>query len=83
MFTLEESYTSPGIDNSITYIVVASDCCKVADKTTEGTELVEYDLFTKDELDRLIRDNIMCGGISKLAYYSLKDNDNIYMKRKK
>ena len=83
IFILDEVYTSPGIDNSVTYVAVASDCIKTDEKSTEGTEYVDYDLFTEDELKYLIENNIMSGGINKLAYYSLKDNGSIYQKKLK
>lgn len=71
LFLVDEAYTSPGTDNSKTYIVVASNCIKIDEKSKDGTELVEYGLFSKKELDYLIDKNIMNGAMNKLAYYTL------------
>ncbi len=71
LFIIDDAYTSPGIDNSTTYIVVANNCIKTNDIKTEGTELVNYGLFSRDELKYLIDNNIISGALNKLAYYSL------------
>ena len=71
---LDEVYTSPGIDNSITYILIANDCVKTTEQKTDGTELVNYGLFNSRELDYFINNNIMCGSANKLAYYNLVVN---------
>lgn len=81
LFLIDEAYTSCGIDNSKTYIVVANNCKKTDEKVVvNGSEFVEYGLFSEKELDYLINKNIMSGAINKLAYYSLirnVDNCNI------
>lgn len=74
LFIVDEAYTSPGIDNSITYIVIANNCSKTNKKSSNGTELVNYGLFTKFELNYLIIKNIMNGAMNKLAYYNLINN---------
>lgn len=74
LFIIDEAYTSPGIDNSITYIVIANNCSKTNKKSSNGTELVNYGLFTEFELNYLIIKNIMNGAMNKLAYYNLINN---------
>lgn len=69
LFILDEAYTSPGTDNSVSYIVVANNCIKTDGKNTNGTELVNYGLFSEIELKYLINKNIMNGAMNKLAYY--------------
>ena len=95
LFIVDEAYTSPGIDNSITYIVVANNCIKTDEKTVNSTELINYGLFSEKELEYLINKNIMNGAMNKLAYYNLvnnvddcnvvymKSNQHIYKKQKK
>ena len=70
LFVIDYAYTSPGIDNSITYLVVADNCIKTDEKNCNGTELVNYGLFSKIELDYLINQNIIGGAMNKLAYYN-------------
>jgi len=94
LFVVDEAYTSPGTDNSITYIVVANNCIKTDEKSQNGTELVNYGLFKEAELEYLINENIMSGAMNKLAYYNLinnvddcnfinkKSNQHIYKKQK-
>jgi ADP-ribose pyrophosphatase len=74
LFILDEAYTSPGIDNSKTYIVVAANCRKKEEEYNSGIELVSYGLFTKEELDYLTSKNIMNGAMNKLAYYNIINN---------
>lgn len=73
---IDEAYTSPGIDNSYTYIILATDCVKTDDVKTRGNEFINYGLFSREELDYLIEKNIMSGSMNKLAYYSLNAGDN-------
>lgn len=84
LFIIDEVYTSVGIDNSISYIVIAKDCIKTNDVNHVGTEFLTYDLFTKHELEYLINNNIMNGAMNKLAYYNLICNidNNKRLKRK-
>ena len=74
LFLIDEAYTSPGTDNSKTYIVVANNCIKTDEKSEDGTELVEYGLFSEKELEYLINKNIMNGAMNKLEYYNLVNN---------
>lgn len=74
LFIVDEAYTSPGIDNSVTYIVIANNCIKYVEKNINGTELVSYGLFSERELNYLINNNIMNGALNKLAYYNLINN---------
>lgn len=74
LILLDEAYTSPGIDNSKTYIVLANNCIKTDELYIGGTELVDYELFTEKELKYLIYKNIMNGAMNKLAYYNLITN---------
>lgn len=71
MVILDEAYTSPGIDNSKTYIVLAENCQKVSIPTGKGTELLSFGVFTRHELDYLVDTNIMNGAMNKLAYFKL------------
>lgn len=87
MFILDEIFSSPGIDNSKTYIVVANNCVKTCEPRKDGTELVNYELFSLDELKYMIQNNIMNGASNKLAFYSLisntKDDDILYFEDEK
>ena len=74
LFLLDEAYTSPGTDNSKTYIVIANNCIKINEKSSNGTELVDYGLFSEKELEYLINNNIINGAMNKLAYYNLVNN---------
>lgn len=74
LFIVDEAYTSPGTDNSIIYIVIANNCIKINEKSSNGTELVDYGLFSEKELEYLINKNIMNGAMNKLAYYNLVNN---------
>lgn len=76
LFILDEVFSSPGIDNSKTYIVVANNCIKTHEVSKDGTELVDYGMFTFEELKYMIQNNIMNGAINKLAFYSLLSNTN-------
>ncbi|MBQ9072503.1 MAG: NUDIX hydrolase [Bacilli bacterium] len=94
LFIVDEAYTSPGIDNSITYIVVANNCIKLEEKNVNSTEFISYGLFKENELEYLINKNIMNGAMNKLAYYNLinnvadcnvvyvKSNKHVYKKQK-
>lgn len=74
LFIVDGAYTSPGIDNSITYIVIANNCIKKDKPSNNGTELINYGLFSKAELDYIVNTNIIYGAINKLAYYNLINN---------
>lgn len=74
LFIVDETYTSLGIDNSVTYIVVANNCTKTEEKDVNNTEFINYGLFKEKELNYLINKNIMNGAIDKLAYYNLVNN---------
>jgi len=74
LFLVDEAYTSPGTDNSKTYIVVANNCIKTDKKSINSTELVGYGLFLEKELEYLINKNIINGAMNKLAYYNLVHN---------
>lgn len=71
LFIVDEAYSASGIDNSVTYIVVANNCIKSDKKCISGTELVNYGVFSEKELKYLIASNIMNGAMNKLAYYTL------------
>jgi len=74
LFVVDEAYTSPGIDNSVTYIIMANNCIKTQEININGTELLNYGLFSEVELKYLIGKNIMNGAMNKLAYYNLINN---------
>lgn len=81
LFIVDEAYSAPGIDNSTTYIVVANNCIKSVEKSNDGTEFVNYGVFSEKELKYLIASNIIKGAMNKLAYYTLAfntDNCNIH-----
>ena len=69
---LDEFYYSVGIDNSICYIVRMKNSVKAFD--VNSNENLTYGIFTEEELKYLLNNNIMCGAINKLAYYSLQNN---------
>ena len=68
---LDEFYYSVGIDNSICYIVRMKNSVKAFD--VNSNENLTYGIFTEEELKYLLNNNIMCGGLNKLAYYSLQN----------
>ena len=68
---LDEFYYSVGIDNSICYIVRMKNSVKAFD--VNSNEKLTYGIFTEEELKFLLNNNIMCGGLNKLAYYSLQN----------
>ena len=74
LFLVDEAYTSPGTDNSKTYIIIANKCIKTNEKNITGTELIDYGLFSEKELEYLINKNIINGAMNKLAYYNLINN---------
>lgn len=74
LFVIDEAFTSPGIENSTTYIVMANNCIKTDEVKPSNTELVNYGLFSEKELKYFIYNNIMNGAINKLAYYHLVHN---------
>ena len=76
LFIIDEAYTSLGIDNSKSYIIIASNCTKTEKVDNSGTEFVSYGLFSRNELEYLINQNIMSGAMNKLAYYNLINNFN-------
>ena len=68
---LDEFYYSVGIDNSICYIVRMKNSVKAFD--VNSNENLTYGIFTEEELKYLLNNNIICGGLNKLAYYSLQN----------
>lgn len=74
LFILDKVFSSPGIDNSKTYIVIANNSIKTHEVSKDGTELVAHGIFTFEELKYMIQNNIMNGAINKLAFYSLLSN---------
>ena len=69
---LDNSYYSVGIDNSICYIVRMKNSVKAFN--VNPNENLTYGIFTEEELKYLLNNNIMCGSLNKLAYYSLQNN---------
>ena len=69
---LDESYYSVGIDNSVCCIVRMKNSVKAFD--VNSNENLTYGLFTEEQLKYLLNNNIMCGAINKLAYYSMQNN---------
>lgn len=69
---LDESYYSVGIDNSVCCIVRMKNSVKAFD--VNSNENLTYGIFTEEELKYLLNNNIMCGSLNKLAYYSLQNN---------
>jgi len=74
LFIVDEVYTSLENNNSVAYIVVANNCIKFDEKNVNGTEFINYGLFSEKELKYLINKNIMNGAMDKLAYYNLVNN---------
>ena len=70
---LDNSYYSVGVDNSICYIVRMKNSVKAFN--VNPNENLTYGIFTDEELKYLLNNNIMCGTINKLAYYSMQNND--------
>ena len=71
---VDEVYTSPGTDDSISYIVMANNCIKTDQIRVDSTELINYGLFSDVELEYFVNSNIMKGTKNKLAYYKIVDN---------
>ena len=69
---LDKSYYSVGIDNSVCCIVRMKNCVKAFN--VNPNENLTYGIFTEEELKYLLNNNIMCGSLNKLAYYSLQNN---------
>lgn len=69
---LDESYYSVGIDNSVCYIIRMKNCVKAFN--VNQNENLTYGIFTEEQLKYLLNNNIMCGAINKLAYYSMQNN---------
>lgn len=69
---LDESYYSVGIDNSVCYIIRMKNCVKAFN--VNQNENLTYGIFTEEQLKYLLNNNIMCGSLNKLAYYSLQNN---------
>lgn len=74
LFIVDETYIAPGIDNSLTYVVVANNCIKSDEINVNETEFINHGLFSEKELKYLINKNIMNGVMDKLAYYSMINN---------
>lgn len=47
LFIVDQAYTSPGTDNSTTYIVMANNCIKTAEKVLVVLNLLIMDCFQK------------------------------------
>ena len=69
---IDNSYYSVGIDNSICYVVRIKNSIKAFN--VNPNENLTYGIFTEEELKYLLNNNIMCGSLNKLAYYSLQNN---------
>lgn len=69
---IDNSYYSVGIDNSGCCIVRMKNSVKAFD--VNSNENLTYGIFTEEELKYLLNNNIMCGSLNKLAYYSLQNN---------
>lgn len=69
---LDNSYYSVGIDNSVCCIVRMKNCVKAFN--VNPNENLTYGIFTEEELKYLLNNNIVCGSLNKLAYYSLQNN---------
>ena len=78
LFVIDKIFTSPEINNSITYIIIAYNCIK-SNEIKNDKLLTNTDLFSEKELKYLVYNNIMSCAISKLAYYYLTNNiDHCY-----
>ena len=78
LIAIDSTYTSPGIDNSTTHIVVAKNC-----EPIERSEILTYELFSESELQYLIDHKIFNGILNKLAYYAYHDSNNKSLSTKK
>ena len=72
---IDTAYSSLESSNYIThiYIVIANNCVK-NNTNINDKELINFELFSDEELNYLINNNIMNNSIDKLAYYSLINN---------
>lgn len=80
IIVVDKVLTSPGIDNSSTYMVIANNCIPVGEYKNTGSEYLSFDLFTDLELKYLITHNIMNGAMNRLLYYSFIHHTNNYYK---
>ena len=51
-----------------------NNCIKAYEPNPNENENITYGLFNEEELNYLYRNNIICGSLNKLAYYSLQNN---------
>lgn len=75
---IDKVLTSPGIDNSSTYMVIANNCIPTEECINTGTEYLSFGLFSDLELKYFITHNIMNGAMNRLLYYSLVHDTNHY-----
>ena len=59
------------IDNSTIYIVVAYNCEKKYPQNLGDNEYIKYDIFTYEDVEELINNNLINSGGTKLAFYKL------------
>lgn len=59
------------IDNSTIFIVVAYNCEKKYPQNLSDNEYIKYEIFTYEEVEELIDNNLINSGGTKLAFYKL------------
>ena len=79
---IDSYYTNLGIDGSIVNIVVAYNAIKVREQNLGKYEYINYDEFTFDELQELIKGSYINGGGNKLAFYELINTKKNLMVKK-
>lgn len=79
---IDSYYTNLGIDGSIVNIVVAYNAIKVREQNLGKYEYINYDEFTFDELQELIKGNYINGCGNKLAFYELINTKKNLMVKK-
>lgn len=86
LFIIDQAYSSLGTSSTVIFIVMANYCSLKKSPRTSGHEVLSYDLFSPEEVDYLVENNLIDGAMNKLAYYRLVNDfkdDFIYQGEKK
>jgi ADP-ribose pyrophosphatase len=70
---LDFFYSEPGINSSMTHIVIANNCIKLHNQNLSPHEYINYMEFTFEELSDLINESIINGVGNKFAFYELQN----------
>lgn len=62
-----------GTEYSKLYIIYVNNAKKVSDQDLDEDEYINYELFTFEELEYLVKNNYILSSSNKLAFYHLKE----------